>query len=180
MIFRQWQQVLTGEKTETRRVAREGETAGYFDAELTIVRNILNASKTTRYEVGKTYPVIPKMFQPAVWWREYDGVIEGQEAIQYRPSFNGYHSETDYENLTRIDRRGVLSELGFQPARIRILALRWREPLHDIDEAGAIREGVSSVDEYRDLWESINGKSRKYRWIANPPVNVIRFEVVRP
>lgn len=63
-----------------------------------------------------------------------------------------------------------------QIARIEVLTLR-REPLQDITEADAIAEGVSSVDEYRELWESINGKSAKTRWQANPLVVTIGFRM---
>lgn len=181
MIFKQYLKVLTGEKTETRRVAHDGENAMYFDGELKQVRAIITASKTVRFEVWKTYPIIPKMFSAAIWWRrsESTGQLLTRCGVEYRPSWDAYNSEYDYENTHRIDSRNYLHELGYKQGRIRILALRWREPLHSIDDAGAIREGVSCVDEYRELWESINGKKRKYRWIANPLVNVIGFEVVR-
>lgn len=78
--------------------------------------------------------------------------------------------------------------------KIRILEIR-RERLQDISEADAIAEGVefeapfysvfvggkrlvfgvSAVEAYRELWESINGRGS---WDKNPYVWVICFEVV--
>lgn len=58
--------------------------------------------------------------------------------------------------------------------RIRIEAIR-QERLHDITEADAIAEGVASVEEYKALWESINGKTKGARWDDNPEVWVITF-----
>lgn len=61
-------------------------------------------------------------------------------------------------------------------ARVRVLNLRV-EHLHDITEADAIAEGVESVEAYRALWESINGKTKGARWADNPRVVVITFEM---
>lgn len=36
-----------------------------------------------------------------------------------------------------------------------------------------------SVEEYRTLWESINGKTKGARWADNPLVWVLVFEVVQ-
>jgi hypothetical protein len=38
--------------------------------------------------------------------------------------------------------------------------------LHDMTEADAVSEGVGSLAEYKELWDSINGK--KYPWAMNP------------
>lgn len=67
----------------------------------------------------------------------------------------------------------------YHPAfgRVRITAIL-QERLHDITEADAIAEGVASVAEYRDLWESINGKTKGARWADNPLVWVLSFEYV--
>lgn len=62
--------------------------------------------------------------------------------------------------------------------KIRFIAIRW-EPLQDITEADARAEGVDSVEEYKQLWELINGKTKGARWDDNPIVWVITFEVVK-
>jgi hypothetical protein len=35
------------------------------------------------------------------------------------------------------------------------------------------------IKAYQKLWDSINGKDPKYRWSANPTINVITFEVLK-
>lgn len=83
--------------------------------------------------------------------------------------------------------------------RIRITAIEHQQ-LHEIDDAGSLREGILAVPfsmtvtesycnevqvknywptprmAYEALWEYINGKSKKYRWRANPSVWVLRYE----
>lgn len=62
--------------------------------------------------------------------------------------------------------------------KIRITGIRI-EPLHHITEQEAQAEGVASVEEYRALWESINGKDKQARWDVNPTVWVLDFELVK-
>jgi len=52
------------------------------------------------------------------------------------------------------------------------------EPLQAITEADAIAEGVGSVEEYKALWESINGKDKANCWAANPRVWILTFKLV--
>jgi hypothetical protein len=52
------------------------------------------------------------------------------------------------------------------------------ECLPDIAHEDAIAEGSSGIDEYRELWDSLNSK-RGYGWEANPWVWVIEFERVQ-
>lgn len=49
------------------------------------------------------------------------------------------------------------------------------EPLQAIDMDGALREGVPSVDDYRDVWCEIHCPES---WAANPDVAVIRFQAI--
>jgi hypothetical protein len=60
---------------------------------------------------------------------------------------------------------------------IRVTGIRVQN-LHNITEADAKAEGVNSVEEYRALWDSINGKYKGCRWDDNPQVWVLEFELV--
>lgn len=62
--------------------------------------------------------------------------------------------------------------------RILLTVIRM-EGLHNITEADAIAEGVASVEEYKALWNSINGKTKGARWDDNPMCWVLEFELVK-
>jgi hypothetical protein len=68
---------------------------------------------------------------------------------------------------------------GFRQLRILITDIH-RERLQLITEDDARAEGVESVEAYRELWQSINGKTKDARWDDNPLVWVLTFEVVKP
>ena len=51
------------------------------------------------------------------------------------------------------------------------------ERLQDISESDAMSEGVASLDEFKCLWDAINGK-RGYSWDSNPWVWVVSFRRV--
>lgn len=175
MIIKQYLDVISGAKTQTRRLK-------------------------DRYQVGKVYSVVPKMYKPSVWWRFYDGKFDvALDVIEHRPTSNGYHSETDYHSTTRIDHRESYSERGFIPLQIRITAKR-TECLHDISEADAIAEGITFEKQmiegyacrylnphklfptakecYFDLWATINKKPGT-RVEDNPLIVAYTFELVR-
>lgn len=139
MIFRQWQQVLDGTKTQTRRAVKPGQfesgrqvIGGYLQhtAETTSIRyqSAINRPVRDLYRVGNSYAVVPKRCESSV-------------------------------------------------GRIKICSLR-AEFLQEITEADARSEGVESVEAYRQLWGSINGKTKGARWEDNPFVWVITFECV--
>lgn len=171
MIFRQWELVISGRKTQTRRIWHDGDYTwmcgrrGAHPAPL-LYSQICMANGRTRYKVGQKLPVVPKYQKPMIWIDPHGN--PRLDAITY------VH-DTEYDLDTRIDRSDLWAEHGFKPARVEILSL-WREPVQNISPADAIAEGVNSVEEYRDLWESINGKTRLYRWAENPLVTVIEFD----
>lgn len=134
MIFKQIDEILSGKKTQTRRVERVDYAYSYYapnglDHIHTIYLWNEDGTDFRKYlYIGQTHAIVPK--------------------------------------------RGAKS---IPDGRIRILDIR-QERLHAITEADARAEGVGSISEYRELWESINGKSKHYRWDANPYVNVITFQ----
>lgn len=160
MIFKQVDEILSGQKTQTRRVVKPGE--GMYEASLA-----LTAAGNVKWAVGKTYAVVPKRGMPGVWWTDQYG-ISGEILT---PKSRRLLSEAKYP-ISR------LVEKGWHPLRIRITAIR-QERLQDITEADAKAEGVADVAAYCELWESINGKTPGARWDANPMVWVLTFEVVR-
>lgn len=188
MIFKQYYDVLEETKTQTRRVVKPGEdtlTTVYADG-----RNQINAVTLRprvgmwterkgriyddlspfeegtgtllpcKWRVGRTYAVVPRRGRPTLWWRELEsgdrGIFLGKE-------------QKDYE---------WLKEHGYQPLRIRITAIR-KEPLQAITEEDAKAEGVNSIEEYKMLWNSINGNKKGMNWSSNPEVWVLTFEVVK-
>lgn len=156
MIAKQINEIILDLKTETRR-----------------------CGACNNYRVGHSQAVVPKMFQPAVWYRDDQTGIpvlwpDGTPYI--------WKSELKY-----------LSENWLQ---LRALILdKHTEPLHAIDETGAIAEGVlcdasrgyyssplsgqyfdTAVLAYAGLWDFINGKTKGKRWQDNPEVKVIQFK----
>jgi hypothetical protein len=167
MIFKQIPEILEGRKTQTRRVCKAEEKGMGTEVHGIIFVSLPKLTKAgwlaAKWQVGRTYAVVPKRGQPAVWWRP-DGV------------FNDWVVRSDYPDREWPNR--TLAENGFSEMRIRITAIR-REPLQAITEADARAEGVESVEAYRELWERINGKTKGARWKDNPDVWVLSFELVK-
>jgi hypothetical protein len=180
MYFKQIDEILSGKKTQTRRLCKPGQF--YFDdlvdkydedeEPVFFPEGIYRAKPTdpdtwecedcptytnvrALYIIGRTYAVVPGRGQPAVWWRE---LVSGGPY-----------------NLAR---EKPLLQSGWQPLRIRITAIR-QERLQDMSEADARAEGVASVEDYKALWTRINGKTKGARWEDNPAVWVLTFEMVQ-
>ena len=123
MIFRQWQQVLDGTKTQTRRV--KGRDEVLID-DIGVMKN-----GRMKHRWHRSYPIIPKRGQKAIGRFRITWIVE--------------------------------------------------QNLQCITEEDARAEGVASVEEYRQLWESINGKTKGARWADNPVVFVYTIQnVTRP
>lgn len=171
MIFKQVDAILTGQKWQTRRVCKPVESHNVWhldDERENVIDEVVSVHPKpdkyglrvySKWVVGRTYAVVPKRGLPAVWWKA--------------DSF-GDVSWSD----GHITKRAGLTLHGWQPARIRITAIR-QERLQDITESDARAEGVNSVAEYSALWDSINGKTKGARWADNPRVWVLEFELVR-
>ena len=92
----------------------------------------------------------------------FAGVVDAKDRTRYR-------IDSSYAICPK---RGAA---GISDGRIKVTEIRF-EPLQFITEADAKAEGVGSVEEYRQLWESINGKTKGARWADNPTVWVLKFE----
>lgn len=165
MYFKQINEIISGQKTQTRRLVKSGERLN-----MASLQNMVQ-TKTGRlkWQVGRDYAVQPGRGKPGVWWnsttREWD---------EYAP----------------MSRDGVADH--WDSLRIRITDIR-QKALHDIGEADARAEGCAGYtyykhmrthldwtprEEYRTLWDSINTR-KGTRWVDNPDVWCISFQVVR-
>ena len=173
MIFKQVDEILSGQKTQTRRVVKPGEepnrwfTDGPDDDRICeVVHQTNRMAIRTKWAIGHTYAVVPKRGQPGMIWIE--NWADGTTTPDGTFSAMSCHKEN----------RKYFTENGWRPLRIRITAIR-QERLQAITEADAKAEGVADVEAYRALWQAINGKTPGARWDANPTVFVLEFELVR-
>ncbi len=151
MIVKQYHEVIAGDKIQTRRMK-------------------------DRYQVGRVYSVVPKMYQKTVMYG-YDGVgdVFIWDATKQQPVQEWYK------------------------LKVRITDKRM-EPLQNLTNDDALAEGInvihgfgdsfyfshkltekcfdSPVEAYQDLWNAINDK-KGLRWEDNPQVVVYTFEVVK-
>ena len=65
-IFKQIDELLSGRKTETRRLVKPGEILETFVENGVEVSRVMTAKGREKYRTGKPYPIIPRMFQPAL------------------------------------------------------------------------------------------------------------------
>lgn len=156
-----WEKVLSGEKTQTRRLALpEPDGTGLFDCEILRYPNgklsvcRLKKGETewkVRYQVGQTHAVVPKRGKSAIW---IDSKGNSVEPVQYR----GEYTAPDHEwQVMRIDKKEYYKEKGFYPARIRITAIR-REDVRQISDDDAKAEGFESKEDFWYTWVEMHDK----------------------
>lgn len=75
-------------------------------------------------------------------------------------------------------RPSIFCPRRFSRITLRVESIRV-ERVNDISEEDAIAEGFKSVEEFRALWEKLNG-GRGFGWDVNPYVWVVGFEVIKP
>ena len=61
--------------------------------------------------------------------------------------------------------------------KLEIVSVR-HEELHKIDCADCVKEGVSTILEYVDLWNEINSKKEGKLWSDNPTVYRIEYKIM--
>lgn len=183
MIIIQYEAVIRKLKTNTRRT-----------------------SVKDTYKVGHVYSVVPKRTWPTVWYQWCsDFSAWGYESITVTPRLEIWHElhGKRFKSPQDVTMPPYWAGLeSWHPLKIRILSKHW-EPLQDIDEAGAIAEGIrevysaettthrsymhdlspvkflTAVEAYSHLWDRINGKSKQFCWAANPNVQVHKFELAQ-
>ena len=194
MIFKQWQEIFDGKKTQTRRVVKQGDeieygipyydgTGHFNDAPIFAVKR----NGRLKWQFGKVYTVVPGRGRPAIYVtsNQHDQLIPIESDALWA------QAKTD---LFIADGKAhpnawMQNEVG-QPLRIRITAIR-QERLQDISEADARAEGykpgLTVIDNlvpnmpitwYQQLWRSIN-KTKGTRWEDNPLVFALTFEVAK-
>jgi hypothetical protein len=129
MIFsKTWPLVLSGKKTQTRRVKRPLD------------------KPYCKYEVGKTYAVQPGRGRPALYKNYDDGLWrhltwEEQREARKLPNW-----------------RYLLELLDWQEKRIRITDIRRETDVRQISNEDVRAEGFASRDEFLATWYKLNGK----------------------
>ena len=185
MIFKQVEEILNGTKTQTRPVCNLIEMGVHYPGISPIdepfANNTVHVNGRIKWQVGRTYAVVPKWGARAVWWRRFPG---GEIQTTVDPDCP--------ESIRRYD-DAMLKHDGWQPLRIEITAIR-RERVNEISEEDARAEGYPyewpynafdphlvkippcPVFWYRELWDSIN-KRKGIRFSDAPLCWVIEFRV---
>jgi len=193
MIFKQYEQVLDGTKTQTRRLVKEGEfiqsgpddkLTVYIDGGFAFAGKYPYLNSREKWAVGHTYAVQPGRGKPAIWWRP-DGTTTLTPLDEYLQKTDGVRATWGPKV-----KRWML-EHGYIEARIRITDIR-RERLQNVSEEDAYQElGSSAIPppnstdliyfpkkQFEVLWDSINKKPGT-RWADNPEVWALKFELVQ-
>lgn len=201
MYFKQIDEIISGTKTQTRRVCKSNEFlhGGPFEVDgkqyVSPVSVYMGSipNERLKWQVGRDYAVSPGRGKPGVWWNH----ATGEYALPYTTK------KYKFDGRQRL--KHEMQEDGWQPLRIVLTDIR-REPLQAISEADALAEGwpadedvrecpycdalyptgeyygpdlpclCNPVTWYRELWESINGRGS---WGVNPDVWVLTFQVAR-
>jgi hypothetical protein len=195
MIFNQVQEIISGQKTQTRRLVKPGEytwICGRFEDGSPAYSSVHHESHRVRFERGKTYAVQQKRGKPALWIRPDGSLFTGVGA----DTINEFLTLANNQPTSIRDIPKVLRAHGYTPLRIQITAIR-RERIQDISEEDAKAEGLifepccgwcastlrlykpNPISAYALLWDSIN-RTKGTRWADNPAVWVLTFKVVTP
>lgn len=130
--------VLSGQKTQTRRIVKPGDHLIYHGeyAELTAfgmdygtLDGVYNGQRPV-YRIGSKYAVQPARTKPMIYWRYSDMTGTGYEVLQ-----QSYSPE--------------LANWGWKPARIRITSIE-REDVRNISYEDACAEGFKHEDGVAD------------------------------
>jgi hypothetical protein len=192
--------IITGNKTQTRRISKPDERLVLVDGKRTVYNPPTEKypNGTMKWQVGRVYSVVPKRSQPTVWYLKTDNLPKlahdtncsddsDYTYLEYANDLVDVHPNTNYKDQ--------LEMLGFRPLKIRITGIEL-QPLQCVTEQDAIDEGVLSkyhsisdlywhyrelefqpitaIDSYVSLLEKINNANL---WDTNPLVWKLTFEV---
>ena len=195
--------IIGGDKTQTRRLIKEGEFIIDIDSRLS---SVMNPKGSIKYQVDREYKLKAGRTLPQVYYRLNDaGEIELAHTHKSNTvtMLERFKNDLEHAKIVHEDWGKVLSLSGYKPLSYRITGLR-KEPLQDITEADAIAEGVKCFRDpeyraqhywnyqlgvwvlavsdhaqwsYKTQWDSLHAKKGN-GWDTNPMVWVIEFEVV--
>ena len=145
--------ILTGRKVETRRIRANGRRPQFVFGDMLYMR--------------ETWRVV-----------DYQQATE-MATVQYRADGAQRAFRVTPNMMPKPSQWGKWRPGMFQPrwaSRLLLIVRDARiERLHEITERGALAEGAESLEEFRLMWDEINGKRIGAGWACNPPVEVIRF-----
>lgn len=108
MIFRQTDELRSGRKKKTRRVANDNEVLiGYMPGtrfhRCVAVVNANGYPVRIKYQVGRTYPVIPKLYQKSIGRHSITDIKEERlhDITEEEAVLEGVNSVAEYEALWR-------------------------------------------------------------------------------
>ena len=181
MIFKQYHEILTGEKTETRRIFHEDKLdiiTGFGGIDIVELRY----KPTNRYPMGRkkiavgdTLAVVPRRAQPCVHYR---GLLEDEGSIQWFYA----HTDPAYDDCTWLQWAKKQAEATGQPKdwSQMLLDLNWYrlqiqvdrievEPLRSISFQSALNEGVDrqGLSSFRDYSIPLKDNEATYS-LASP------------
>lgn len=168
MIFMHtWEKVLSGEKTQTRRIVKPKEVRSEFitDTDLNWRPCVLHhVGGNAKWYAGNTYAVQPGRGESAIWYR-YEGsqMVFAHESYEIDNNLWAIHGNAPVEGdcLSDFDHcRGVaieLKESGYTQARIRVIDIRC-EDVREISFADVRAEGYEGHLEFWRMWCGMHDK----------------------
>tara|TARA_R100001086_G_scaffold250033_1_gene192782 strand:- start:3845 stop:4471 length:627 start_codon:yes stop_codon:yes gene_type:complete len=181
--------ILQGRKTQTRRIIKynkqiENPVVGFSTFTGNGMYSVRGIHPDGNY--GASFFILPILAGDSLWVRETWATWQSLDQCKPSNLRSGVAVEfkaggTSLISVESLVGRGKWRPSIFMPRHISRLELKVTlvriERLQSISEADAKKEGVDSVDSFKALWYSINGKES---WNQDPWVFVYDFEIVDP
>jgi len=161
MIFQHtWQQVVAGEKTQTRRpwnpsdytwvcgrMPHNGYPEGSRQREvgIQIYSEIVRPSGTSRYRRGGWFCIQPGRTKPAIYQRKGVVILDPRDYVRDQWG----------ETLDLSDAQTYLEERGGYRV-YRVITQLWREDVRYIRDADVTAEGFAHRDDFLQLWQDMH------------------------